>query len=146
MNTSQILNKCRQIDSFGGVFAADQLPQTLNKVPFSLIVNTHKSNMPGEHWVAIYINKNNFGEYFDSFGMAPYVDEIENFLHTVCKDGWTYNSTPIQGLSSIKCGQFCILFIWLRNLGFTMSQISNLFSKKDGATNDKIIDEFYRFI
>jgi hypothetical protein len=146
MYSSQIANKCQRLKSFTGVFAADKLPRTLNELPSSLIVNTHKSSMPGEHWVAIYVNENGFGEYFDSFGMAPYVDEIKDFLNSVCKDGWTYNTSAIQGLSSIKCGQFCIVFIWFRNLGFTMNQVLSLFSKQDGMTNDQIVDEFFSLL
>jgi hypothetical protein len=90
MFSSQIANKCQHIKSFAGVFAADQLPNKLIEKPVSMVVNTHKSNMPGEHWVAIYVNENGFGEYFDSFGMAPYVNEIEKSL-IVCAqmDGLT---------------------------------------------------------
>ena len=68
---------------FLGVLACDQLPKNhVCKFPAMLVVNTHPSNMPGEHWLAIYISKNKHGYFFDSFGNPPdnFPAEINNFI------------------------------------------------------------------
>ena len=41
---------------FVGVFPRNRLP-AINTYPASLILNTDPSGRPGEHWVAIYFNK-----------------------------------------------------------------------------------------
>jgi hypothetical protein len=53
---------CRQI--FQGVFRVDTLPDG----PRLLVCNTDPSIKPGKHWVAIFVDLNGRGEYFDSFG------------------------------------------------------------------------------
>lgn len=141
--SSELLQKCKNIKSFIGVYPADRLPE-IKTYPSSLIMNTHTSNKPGEHWVAVYIDKNGFGEYFDSFGLQPYVNYFIEFLDENCKNGWTFNSKTIQGLTSINCGKFCVIFIWLRNIGISTSNIIKLFSNRDLIINDDVIDEFYR--
>ena len=42
--------------SFIGVFARDKLPDVKN-YPTSFIFNTQPSYLPGEHWIAVYFNK-----------------------------------------------------------------------------------------
>ena len=42
--------------SFGGVYACDQLSFIeLNKYPKSFVVNTDPMELPGTHWIAIYL-------------------------------------------------------------------------------------------
>ena len=53
---------------FLGCFPLDKLPPFPTKFPKSMIVNTHKSNQPGEHWVALILTKKDCF-YFDSFGL-----------------------------------------------------------------------------
>ena len=50
--------------NFIGVFARDQLPKKI-KFPSSFIINTDKSNEPGEHWLAIFYDINGVCEFFD---------------------------------------------------------------------------------
>ena len=50
---------------FLGVFARDKLPSL--KKNCCLVLNTHTHEKPGEHWLAIYVDENGFGEFFDSF-------------------------------------------------------------------------------
>ena len=143
--SSEINNKLKTIEEYRGTFPRDQLP-VLKKFPSSLIMNTHPSTMKGEHWVAVYINKSGFGEYFDPYGFEPLVEEFKEFMNKSCPDGWTYNNEMIQGLTSVKCGQFCVCFVYLRcHFKFTMKQIVKLFSKNLNI-NDVIIDKIYRII
>ena len=55
---------------FKGVYPLDLIP-SVKKMPSAIIINTHPSHKPGEHWVCVLIDKYGFGEYFDSFGLPP---------------------------------------------------------------------------
>ena len=131
---NQLQNKLKFVPSFIGVYACDRIPE-LTSLPVSMIINTDKHNEKGEHWVAIYISEKKKGYYFDSYGMPPINGEIENFLnkHTML---WKYNHRTIQGINSIKCGQFSVLFVILKTLGFSFNKITHLF------TNNYIINDF----
>ena len=47
-----------------GVYARNRLPRILN-LPSALIGNTDPDDRPGTHWVALYIDANSRGEYYD---------------------------------------------------------------------------------
>ena len=74
MNTKQINKLFKNNLNYLGTFPKDLL-QSSSKNKFGLIINTDNSDMPGEHWVAIFKN-NNKVEYFDSFGLPPLQEEI----------------------------------------------------------------------
>jgi hypothetical protein len=143
--SSDIIESLKSITTFLGTFPKDRLPM-IKSLPCSLVMNTHSSNQPGEHWVAVYINKKGFGEYFDPYGFEPFVVEFREFLDKYCSDGWTYNRQTIQGLTSIKCGEFCVVFIQLKSLyKFSMFQIVNIFSKSNQNINDVILEYIYPY-
>jgi hypothetical protein len=52
---------------FKGVYARNRLPRLLN-VPSALVVNTDPDHRMGQHWVAMYIDANSRGEYYDPTG------------------------------------------------------------------------------
>ena len=62
------------------------------------------------HWVALVINENKQGIYFDSYGLEP-PKEIKNLLKSnQYKIGNTTKN--IQSLMSNLCGFFCLCFIY----------------------------------
>ena len=69
MNTDQLDRAIRlYAKHFDGVFSGDRLPTK----PRLLVCNTDPSDESGEHWIAIYVNDDEYyGEYFDSLGRAP---------------------------------------------------------------------------
>ena len=67
---------------FKGFYARNRLPSLLN-VPMSLVGNTDPDNRVG-HWVAIYIDTNSKGEYYDPTGTPPYQDPCVNFMKNHC--------------------------------------------------------------
>src|SRR5664279_2080844 len=94
MNTSQI-DSILESDSvckslFQGVYSVDTLPSK----PRLLVCNTDPSTKPGSHWIAIYVDKNGRGEYFDSFGRAPQ-REFEHYMNKHCRV-WTFNKKQLQ--------------------------------------------------
>jgi hypothetical protein len=67
------LNKC--LNKFFGnkfywVFAINELPTKI-KYPAYIIFNTKPRSHPGEHWLAVYINKEKEAYFFDSYGLSP---------------------------------------------------------------------------
>jgi len=55
------------VKRFDGLFNSDRLPTKA----ILLVCNTDPSYMPGEHWIAIYVDDHGrYGEYFDSLGRA----------------------------------------------------------------------------
>src|ERR1700712_3875248 len=139
--TEQLFNKLKFLKNFLGVFPRDNLP-AIKFLPVSLIMNTDPHNKPGQHWVAIHINSDSCGIYFDSYGLPPLNQEFIDYLNDNC-NSWTYNKTMIQGYNSLTCGQYCALFVLLQALGYDLFDIIHLFCT-DFKTNDEIVQEFFR--
>ena len=125
---------------FIGVFAANNLPKRIT-YPCSLIVNTDNANLPGQHWVAIYIGIKRNGFFFDSYGFPPYVDSFTSFLNKFCVT-WVYNDKSLQHISTFVCGHYCCLFVLACSEG-RVREFLNMFDKYDSYSNDaKVILKF----
>lgn len=114
-----------------GVFASNELPKlnSFKILPYYLIVNTDNRNLPGQHWVCIFVYDSNIAEIFDSFGRFPN-NYIQHWLNTYSRK-WYYNTRIVQPLLSTSCGLFCLYFIYYRyyNSKLCLNQfINNLFS------------------
>jgi hypothetical protein len=71
---------------FKAVLPRDKLPNKV-KYPSAYIINTQGSSHPGEHWLAIYYDKNGNCDFFDSFGLNPAINGFIDFLNKTCKNG-----------------------------------------------------------
>ena len=61
---------CRTYD----VVAKDSLLDIIvDTYPAAIVCNTHDSDRPGEHWVAMYVDTERRGDYFDSYGLQPLI-------------------------------------------------------------------------
>jgi hypothetical protein len=108
---ASILNsneKCKGL--FCGVYAADTLPKKFSK-PAAIIVNTDKQNAPGQHWVAMYFDTIGNCEYFDSFGLPPYIPDHVNFIRKHGKQGIMWGKSSLQGLESSVCGHYTCMYV-----------------------------------
>jgi hypothetical protein len=143
MNSSQLstILHSNMPASFIGVFPSDQLPKTVSVFPACFIINTDPASQPGSHWVAIYVDSKEFGEYFDSYGKPPDVMSIVKFLNENCRS-WHYNTKRIQGSFSSVCGHYCVYFLVRRLSGTPMSVIRNEFSGADFEENDHLVTEW----
>jgi hypothetical protein len=74
-----------------GVYARNRLPRLLN-VPSALVGNTDPDHRMGQHWVAIYIDANSRGEYYDPTGRPPHKSAYVNFMNKHCLH-WAYRTT-----------------------------------------------------
>ena len=136
MNTHQIKRVLERNPytkkTFCGVFAADQLPETVDTFPCGFVANTDPSTEPGTHWVSFYFPSRDKGEFFDSYGYPPEhygfkLYEIE-----------TWNDRKLQSSWSQVCGQYCIFYLYHKSRGYSMSKIVNLFSGNTRLNDCKV--------
>lgn len=141
MNTNEINRFLREFKCFKGVYPLDMIPY-MEERPFIIIVNTHKSNMPGEHWVSLAIDKFGNGEYFDSFGLPPIHFEIIKYLDYNCYNGWRYNPIAIQSATATTCGHFCVLYVMSRCQGYSYDEFIKKFNR-DTSKNDFKVNSIF---
>jgi hypothetical protein len=123
---------------FLGVFPSDKLPKNVPR-PSCLIANTQPSGSSGEHWIAIFINKEGYGDYFCSFGKPP-ISVFSSFLNHHCT-AWNYSNKTIQNYFSTTCGQYALFFLYCRACGLSLSKFLSLFTK-NYEENDNIVTAF----
>ena len=127
--------------NFLGCFPKDKLPTFPSQFPKSLIVNTHVSSKPGEHWVALVLFRNKCF-YFDSFGL-PIVDiSILRYLKQYKKV--SYSKICIQDVNSNQCGQFCIAFIQNVRSKKSYSEFVDKFDVVNVKLNDVIVNNILK--
>ena len=133
MNTHQLESVIRRhVKLFDGVFSSDRLPSQ----PRLLVSNTDASDMPGEHWVAIYVDDDRrYGEYFDSLGRRPSAT-FERYMNEHCRE-WTFNCKQLQ---SGFCEYYCAFFCILRSRGIDMYRFLRYFTRDTGL-NDVVVHE-----
>jgi hypothetical protein len=143
MNTRQLLQCFQQDETLRkystGVHASDVLPK-IECFPSCLIANTDPTNLPGKHWVAIFIGTDE-AEFFDSYGLPP-ASNLSSYIRKYRKPV-TYNGTRVQGPLSSTCGHYCLYYLCHRVRGKSMKNIVNDFCT-DYSLNDLYIAEYVR--
>jgi hypothetical protein len=125
---------------FKGVFSADSVLTFSPCVPCAIIINTDPSSQPGRHWVAIFIDNTNQGQFFDSYGNKPeyYHPEWNLWLSKWTKK-WTYSSRVVQPDSSVHCGVHSLFFILHCCQGLSYGDIMELYTE-DKMANDRMAE------
>ena len=118
---------------FKGVYARNRLPRLLN-VPSALVGNKDPDHRMRQHWVAIYIDANSKGEYYDPTGRPPYLRAYVNFMKKHCHT-WTYNTVRVQEEWSTMCGHHCIFYLIHWCAGHSMTDVTRLLENSVEATN-----------
>ena len=98
--------------AFLGVFAMDALPEQIPHLPVLLIINTHTSNLSGEHWKAVYISEERYGEVFDSLGQ-PASTRLVQWMNRFTRK-WMQSPLIFQNPRSATCGGFVLYYIFSR--------------------------------
>ena len=76
----------------------------------SCVFNTDIHTQPGPHWVAVFLDKQGRGVFFDSYGMALLVPQhLQSIKRNTISYRW--NTHQLQSLNSKICGQFCLMFL-----------------------------------
>lgn len=108
-NIEDLLSKDKSCKSiFIGCFARDELP-TIKNYPSCFILNTKPRASNGEHWLAIYINREKVLYFFDSYGFSPQFYDLNSFIdnNSIL---YEWNTNRIQGQKPY-CGYYCVLFL-----------------------------------
>lgn len=127
-------------NAFEGVYSMDQLPKTIPHYPFLMIINTHSHNLPGEHWISVFINKQREAEVFDSLAMPMSI----TLMRWLNRHSWRWkrNDRRYQNPFSSTCGAF-VLFYALQRARSSFQCVINLF-KNSYHDNERIVDAFYQ--
>ena len=96
------------------------------------IISLDENSNIGTSWVALYV-ENNDVTYFDSFRVEHIPKEIRTFISN------KNIKTRTQAYDSIMYGYFCIGFIDFMLAGKTLTEFTNLFSRK----NDDILLKYF---
>lgn len=140
MNSLEILQLLAHLPNHTiGVYPSDKIPKKWT-IPSALVFNTDNSKRPGIHWVSVYVDKNQCGCYFDSYGLAPFVPSHINRIRRNCKN-LRWNTVQLQSESSTVCGHFCVMFLYYMSIGFGLEKFLEIFGK-DCEKNDAIVEEF----
>ncbi len=150
MNTVQltaIMDKILCNTHFLGVLPSDQLPERpLRNLPSMSISNTHSSNLPGEHWIAVYLTQDSSGCFSDSYGNAP---DSERFPISIKKclisnvPVMLYFTKRVQDFTSDVCGQHSVFFLYHLARGRDYNYVMNLYSD-DYIKNYKMVSLFVK--
>lgn len=148
LSDKQITNKVRRNgnikckNAFYGVYALDKLPKFISHLPIFLVINTHTSNLKGEHWKTIFIDKKRRGEVFDSLAQ-PMSSMLIRWMNRFTKS-WKKNRKRYQHQKSTTCGAFALYYI-MKRLDFPSleSFTSKSFSSSLTA-NESLVRKFYK--
>ena len=127
--------------AFLGVYPIDKLPKVIPHFLMFLIVNTHTHNLGGEHWKAIFIDKNRYGEVFDSLA-RPASDLLTRWMNQWTRK-WKTNSKTFQHASSSTCGAFTLYYVLTRLSFPSLEKLSRSFSHALHV-NERNVHAFYR--
>ena len=128
---------------FGGIYNVDTLPVVIHKKPTLIVMNTDVSTGPGKHWVAIFLTKDGYCEFFDSAGNNPGVYGMENFL-IFYGPRYMYNSIRLQDYDSETCGHFVLYYALKRCQGTSLETIVRNFDNQPLRINDQYVQRFFR--
>ncbi len=133
MNTFQLISQIQHLhplnNLFNGIYSINNIDSAPFVYPLYIICNTAPTWSRGEHWIAIYIINNKYGEFFDSYGREPN-KHFKRFMYSRCKK-IVHNKKKLQGLFSNTCGAWCLYFLLYRSRGYSMNRIVKRINDKD---------------
>ena len=126
---------CRPYD----VVAKECLPEIVDTYPNAIMCNTHDAERQGEHWIAMYVDAERRGDYFDPYGLQPQHVEFANFMNEHCSE-WAPNDRTLQSHLSTVCGQYCVAFLIFRSRNVSMHGFTRLFTTDLVANDCRVFD------
>lgn len=115
LDLEDFILKCadkKTTSAFLGVYPIDCLPKTVSQLPVLFIINTNTSNLPGQHWKAVYVSSQRIGEVFDSLAM-PLSIRLEQWMNSFTRK-WTISTMTLQNPLSPTCGGYVLYFVMTR--------------------------------
>ena len=136
---THILNNDPQTCKWFQGFATPDTKIYITHKPALIILNTDKSNGPGEHWCVAIFLKNNVCEFFDPYGFSPVVYDFKHILleyaHKI-----KFNTKRVQG-NAPTCGHHCIFFALNRSRKKSVEKIMRVYSM-NLKQNDAMVYKF----
>ena len=133
----EIERALRHIKGFIGVFSRDEAKKLKNGQ--CLVLNLDGVLGSGTHWVGYY-RKNDSIYYFDSFGLPPPQDVIDQY-RDCCR--MFYSSNEIQKMKSIKCGYYVIMFLDEVHNGKSMYDFIYQFDPEPSNKNENMVLKYF---
>jgi hypothetical protein len=127
---------------YGGILSANHMEQirirTMRDTFY--IVNTDEQDLPGSHWVVIWIEGGRV-ELFDSLGNDPviYGKHFITFMH---RSNCQWYDCRMQSEGSMTCGLFCLAYIYMRIMFNMTSETFRHFSRAKYELNVPWVKEF----
>lgn len=126
------------------VIARDELYLIDNyKVPCAVVINCDDRKDPGSHFMSFFMFSRNGTlciDWFDSYGLLIEYYNIQ--LPVPIKN---YNTKVLQPSDSLTCSLYCIYFLRLRSLGYSLPEIVKRFTN-NLRLNDYLVIQFYKQI
>lgn len=128
---------------FQGVVARDEVWKCKARPETFVVVNTDKRSEPGTHWMLIFWSKHGLAVYFDSYGIKPVNEDIEEYLLQT-SPVYVYNRQRMQGDYSTVCGHYVSYVATQLCGGYSLPEIRKRFSSTNFDVNDKLIITLFR--
>jgi hypothetical protein len=127
-----------------GTFPVDALSDLhLIGRPRHLVYNTASSNSRGEHWISIWLGKDNSAEIMDSLGHPPTDPRVLDFAWRHA-NSILYSRRELQHWRSNACGLYCLSHGLARARGESLSSWLDRFGDDTLANDRKVQCEFMR--
>ena len=122
--------------AFDGVYPLDQLPRAVPHYPFLMFVNTQSHNLPGLHWIVVFIDAAKVGDVFDSFAL-PLSNTLIQWLNRHTRR-WGQSHLTLQHPLSSTCGAFALYYALHR------LKEKNVTFHKTFHDNEKLVLDFFK--
>lgn len=127
---------------YKGIALRDEIPlQYRSDKPALYILNTDRSDGPGQHWCVVYYYRNT-AEFFDPFGMHPTTYGLDIIVESRGFQYLVHNTCTVQNILSSVCGYHCLFYAFHRVRGCTLMDILNTYYCEDAVKNDKMVSKF----
>lgn len=130
-------------NAFYGVYPIDKLPDSIPHLPIFIVVNTDTHNLDGEHWKTIFINKDRYGEVFDSLAQ-PMSNLLIRWMNRYTRR-WKKNYKVYQHSRSTTCGAFALYYILKRLDHSSFYSFTQTFSRSI-PKNECLVQSFYNVL
>ena len=111
---------------FRGVCPSDKM--IFASPPYCFVANVDKSDEPGSHWTAWFIDYDGVISFFDSYGRSPRDSMFPaEFRLFASRSRFRFNPRILESVDGVTCGHFCIFMLYFKALGFDLKPIYNYF-------------------
>ena len=125
--------------AFQGIYSVDNLPSVV-RPPAFIVLNTDTHNLPGKHWMVIFIDEDLCGEVFDSLAL-PVSDFIIRFMNRHSRQ-WICNQVAYQPVTSTRCGVYVLYYVTQRLYYSSLKDFCRTLSANVNV-NERAMTRFY---